>query len=90
MKNKIYTITIVLFSVICGFITKDYFFGTLTLTCGLLNAYYASVGKTYNYIFGAAFCLLNAYISYLNGLYGIAILSVIIFFLHKYKDILAG
>ena len=80
MRNKIYTIIIVLFSILCGIITKDYFLGTLTLTCGLLNAYYASIGKTYNYIFGAAFCLLNAYISYINGLYGIAILSVIVFF----------
>lgn len=66
MRNKIYTIIIVLFSILCGIITKDYFLGTLTLTCGLLNAYYASIGKTYNYIFGAAFCLLNAYISYIN------------------------
>ena len=77
MKNKIYTIMIVLFSVICGMITNDYFLGTVTLACGLLNVYYASIGKTYNYIFGALFCLLNAYISYINGLYGIAILSVI-------------
>lgn len=42
MRNKIYTIIIVLFSILCGIITKDYFLGTLTLTCGLLNAYYAS------------------------------------------------
>ena len=80
MKNKLYTIAVILFSIICGIITRDYFLGTLTLACGLLNAYYASVGKTYNYIFGALFCLLNAYISYINGLYGIAILSVVIFF----------
>ena len=52
MKNKIYTIMIVLFSVICGMITNDYFLGTVTLACGLLNVYYASIGKTYNYIFG--------------------------------------
>lgn len=79
-KDTLYTITIIIFSIICGILIKDYFLGTLALICGLLNAYYASVGKTYNYIFGALFCLLNAYISYINGLYGIAILSVIIFF----------
>lgn len=33
MRNKIYTIIIVLFSILCGIITKDYFLGTLTLTC---------------------------------------------------------
>lgn len=80
LKNEIFTFIIVTFSFICGILTKDYILGTLTLVCGLLNAYYASIGKTYNYIFGAIFCLLNAYISYINGLYGIAVLSVIIYF----------
>lgn len=79
MKNKIYTLTIIIFSILCGFILSDCL-GTITLMCGLLNAYYASLGKTYNYIFGALFCLLNSYVSYLNGLYGIAILSLIIYF----------
>ena len=80
MKNKIYTILIIIFSIICGIVVKDYFFGTIILATGLLNAYYASIGKIYNYIFGALFSLLNAYVSYINGLYGIAILSIIIFF----------
>lgn len=79
-KNIIYTSLIIIFSIICGIITKDYILGTLTLVCGLLNAYYASIGKTYNYIFGALFCLLNGYISYINGLYGIAVLSIILYF----------
>lgn len=79
-KNILYTVIIILFSLICGILTKDYFIGTLTLVCGLLNAYYASIGKSYNYIFGALFCLFNAYVSYINGLYGIALLSVIVFF----------
>lgn len=76
----LYTITIIIFSIICGIVTKDYFWGSITLTCGLLNAYYASIGKFYNYIFGALFCLFSAYISYINGLFGISVLSVIIFF----------
>ena len=78
--NLLYAMVIILFSIICGILTKDYFLGTITLACGILNAYYASIGKTYNYIFGALFCLLNAYISYINGLYGIAVLSIIVFF----------
>ena len=50
-KNKIYTILIIAFSIICGIISKDYFLGTIILESGLLNSYYASVGKIYNYIF---------------------------------------
>ena len=49
-KNIIYTIFIMVFSIICGIISKDYFLGTIILASGLLNSYYASVGKIYNYI----------------------------------------
>lgn len=80
MKNKIYTILIIIFSIICGVISKDYFIGTLILLSGLLNSYYASIGKTYNYIFGALYCLLSAYVCYINGLYGTALLSIVIYF----------
>ena len=80
MKNKIYTILIIIFSIICGIISKDYFLGALILASGLLNAYYASIGKTYNYILGALYCLLSAYVSYINGLYAMAILSLIVYF----------
>lgn len=80
MKNKIVTIFTIIFSIICGIISKDYFLGTLILASGLLNSYYASIGKTYNYIFGALYCLLSAYVSYINGLYAMAILSLIIYF----------
>ena len=80
MKNKIYTILIIVFSIICGIISKDYFLGTLILVSGLLNSYYASIGKTYNYIFGALYCLLSAYVSYINNLYGLAILSLFVYF----------
>ena len=80
MKNKIYTLVIIFFSVICGIISKDYFLGTIILICGLLNSYYASIGKIYNYIFGALYCLLSGYVCYLNGLYGISLLSLVIYF----------
>ena len=89
-KTSFYTIIIVIFSIICGVITKDYFWGTITLICGLLNVYYASIGKIYNYIFGALFCLFNAYISYLNGLYGIMLLSIIIFFPSQIEGYIRG
>lgn len=80
MKTKINTIIIIIFSILCGILTKDYFLGTIILICGLLNSYYASIGKIYNYIFGAIYSLLSGYICYINGLYGIAILSFLIYF----------
>ena len=55
-KNILYTIFIIIFSIICGILSKDYFLGTIILASGLLNSYYASVGKIYNYIFGAIYC----------------------------------
>ncbi len=80
MRNKIITILIIVFSIICGIISKDYILGTIILASGLLNSYYASIGKTYNYIYGALYCLLSAYVSYINGLYAMAILSLLIYF----------
>lgn len=78
-KNIFIVLIIIMFSLICGILSNDYFLGPLVLASGLLNAYYASNFKVYNYIFGAIFCLLNAYISYVNGLYGITIFSLAIF-----------
>lgn len=79
-KNIIYTIFIMVFSIICGIISKDYFLGTIILASGLLNSYYASVGKIYNYIFGAVYCALSGYVCLKTGLYGIAILSFAVYF----------
>lgn len=80
LKNKIYTLIIIIFSLLCGIISEDYFLGTIILMCGLLNSYYASIGKIYNYIFGALYSLLSAYVCYKNGLYGMTILSLVIYF----------
>lgn len=80
MKIKIYTLSIILLSIICGIVTKDYYLGTIILASGLLNSYFASIGKTYNYIFGAIYCILSAYVSYINGLYAMAVLSLIVYF----------
>ncbi len=81
MKKKeiIYTILIIVFSIICGILSKDYFIGTLILICGLLNSYYASLGKVENYIFGGLYSILVAYVSYINGLYGLASLSILVY-----------
>ena len=37
MKQKIISLIIILFSIICGIITKDYVLGTLVLMCGFNN-----------------------------------------------------
>ena len=78
-KEVIYTILIIVFSIICGILSKDYFIGTLILICGLLNSYYASLGKVENYIFGGLYSILVAYVSYINGLYGLASLSILVY-----------
>ncbi len=78
-KAFLYPFIIIIFSIVCGIITKDYFLGTATLMCGLLNGYYASTRKVCNYVFGLLFCVFNLYVSYLNGLYGIFAFSLIIF-----------
>ena len=79
-KNILYTIFIIIFSIICGILAKDYFLGTIILASGLLNSYYASVGKIYNYIFGAIYCALSGYVCLKTGLYGIAILSFVVYY----------
>lgn len=78
-KAFLYPFIIIIFSIVCGILTKDYFLGTAILMCGLLNGYYASTRKVCNYVFGLLFCIFNLYVSYLNGLYGIFAFSLIIF-----------
>lgn len=78
-KAFLYPFIIIIFSIVCGILTKDYFLGTAILMCGLLNGYYASTRKVCNYVFGLLFCVFNLYVSYLNGLYGIFAFSLIIF-----------
>ena len=78
-KNIVYTIIIIIFSTLCGILSRDYFLGTIILASGLLNSYYASIGKTYNYIFGAIYCALSGYICLKTGLYGIAVLSFVVY-----------
>lgn len=79
-KNIIYTILIIIFSILSGIASRDYFLGTIILASGLLNSYYASIGKIYNYIFGAIYCALSGYVCLKTGLYGIAILSFAVYF----------
>ena len=83
MKIKIVTIVILIFSIICSILLNDSFLGCVTLICGLLDAYYSSIGKIYNYFFGALYYIFSGYICYQNGLYGIAFLSFTIYYLSQ-------
>lgn len=80
MKIIVIPIVFLLLSTILGIIAKDYFLGVIILATGLLNAWFASLRKSYNFIFGAIYCLASSYIAYINGLYGIFFLSIIVYF----------
>lgn len=79
MKNKKIVILVIVFSIICGILSHDYFFGTAIVICGTLNAYFVSIGKKVNYIFGALYCALASYSCFINGLYGTAVLSLLVY-----------
>ena len=78
-KNILITILCIIFSIITGIITNDILLGSTILATGLLTAYFASIGKKCNYIFGFINYLLMAYISLKNNLYGMAIFYIFVF-----------
>lgn len=73
-------ILIVLLSFMIISLTNGSFFSFIILTTGLLNGWYAGLGKWYNYIFGAVFSICNAIVSWDAHLYGIAVLSALLYF----------
>ena len=82
MKNNktiITTIVIVVFSFTLGIISNDIFYGSIALSSGILNIWFQTNGKSYNYIFACIYNITNAYISYINNLYGLFILSLILY-----------
>lgn len=78
-KTIITTIVIIVFSLCLGIISNDFFIGSLVLSSGILNIWFQTNGKSYNYIFAGIYNIFNAYISFINNLYGIFILSLIIY-----------
>ena len=84
MKNeKILNIIPIILILLISFISITFsnsIIGFLTLLFGLFNGYYAVIGKWQNYIYDILFVLLNAYISFKTNLYGIAILSILLYF----------
>lgn len=78
-KKKIMPILFALFSIICGLLSKDIVIGIPTLLTGLLCAWYATQGKSINYVMGFINYLLMAYTSFENRLYGLFFFNVSIF-----------
>ena len=78
-KTIITTFVIIVFSFVLGFISNDIYLGSIVLSTGILNILFQVKGKSYNYIFACIYNLCNAYISYKNHLYGIFILSLILY-----------
>lgn len=80
-KNSFLTpIIIIILSFFITLIGNGKLLGFTILVFGLLNGWYAGLGKWYNYFFGAGFSLLNAYVSWQAHLYGIAWLSALLYF----------
>lgn len=98
MNNKtitIISIIIIIFSFTLGILSNDIFLGFLALSSGLFNIWFQSIGKSSNYIFGCIYNIVNAYISYINSMYGLALLSIMLYLplniygfisWNKYKD----
>ena len=78
--TTIISIIIIVFSFIMGIISNDMFIGFIALSSGLLNILFQSFGKPSNYIFGCIYNISNAYISYINRMYGLFLLSIILYF----------
>lgn len=84
-KNKIHnqdilvTLICMILSIITGYLTHDLLIGGTILLTGLLNGYFASIGKRINYLFGLINYLLMGYISLKNNLYGIFFFYLFIF-----------
>jgi nicotinamide mononucleotide transporter len=79
LKIKFIPLMFIIFSIICGYLSEDGILGTIILTSGFLNVWYASLSKSYNFLFGIIYCLLTSYVSYINGLYGLFVLSIVVY-----------
>lgn len=80
IKNTtIISIIIIVFSFIIGLIGNDFFIGFIALSSGIFNIWLQSIGKSSNYIFGCIYNIVNAYISYINNMYGLFILSILLY-----------
>lgn len=78
-KERLIVASCIIFSVVAGVLSNDLVVGGFILATGLISAYYASVGKRVNYLFGCVNYLLMAYVSFQNNLYGIVLSYTLVF-----------
>lgn len=71
-NRKLILIVVVAFisSITIGLISKDPILGSAILLCGLLQSYFASIGKRSNYILGLISYILMGAVALANHLYG--------------------
>lgn len=95
IKYMTISILIIVFSFTMGIISNDIYLGFIVLSSGLFNIWLQTIGKSSNYIFGSIYNILNAYISYINNMYGLFFLSIFLYLplniygfisWNKYKD----
>lgn len=55
---------------ISGLLSGDWIVGSVILFSGLLSAYFASIGKRWNYLFGLVNYILMGYVAFRNHLFG--------------------
>lgn len=78
-KNIIIVLLCVFISILSGIVAKDLLVGGTILATGLLCAYFASIGKRINYIFGLINYILMGYVALKNNLFGMFFFYIVIF-----------
>ena len=73
IKYIIFSILIIVVSILIGIFSHSELVGIFSMIFGLLNVLFTSEAKWYSYIFGMIYTLLYAYISYQQGLNGVVI-----------------
>lgn len=79
IKLIVIPIVIAIVSFVCGIIFNDYILGFITLASGFLNAYYMAIGRWENYIYGFIFSFAYSIVCAINGLYGFAIFTILVY-----------
>ncbi|MBQ7308281.1 MAG: nicotinamide mononucleotide transporter, partial [Clostridia bacterium] len=82
MKKKtliIISLLISIVSLVIGILSNSGIFGTISLWIGFLNVFYMSHGKWYGYCFGIIYSLIYAIMSYIEGLYGVVITTILFY-----------
>ena len=85
-RYLIITCICILISLVYGLISNNIIVGGIILLTGLLCAYFASEGKSINYILGLINYLLMGYVSFKNNLYRIFFFYIFIFSLLQVSD----